>query len=983
MRSRLGFLPLAPSLLFGLTAFAPLASALAQTPPEPAGPFAALTKIDERFRLRTALAPLSEVRGQMASDFDRAWNRFQLDHGDWNAFLDARSGLLESAEGPGIPWLQAARSPVRLADLEGVARRFLADRPHLFATDGKDLRLSEGRSGKASDALWLVDFDVMRGDLPVEGARIVFRIGHGNLIQMGAERLPAPDAQAPPVRITREQAYATLEDYVGGFDRAVDRLVDRGSLHLLPVALRDDRFAQGFAFARGYGLETVWQLSFRRKGELGTWRIRVNATTGEVVEFLNTDLDAGATGGVASDSAAGTEVLRPMPFTDLGGGQTTNSAGTYTYSGSPVTSTFNGRFVGIAETCGGILMSSNAAGDLPFGTTSAGNCETPGYGGLGNTRAARTSFYHVNRGKDIARGWLPGNAWLNNQLVVSVNNQGACNGYWNGSRIQLFNAIPGACGASGEEPGFILHELGHGIDQNDGTGLDLGSTEAYADVTAALTLHNSCVAPGFRAANCDSYGDPCTSCTGLRDIDWGKHVSGVPHTVANYIQPRCGTGGSGLCGGEPHCEASVPTQAIWDLANRDLSGPGGNAAWNVTERLWYLSRSTATAAFTCDTSGPTYTSNGCNVGSWWKTLRAMDDDDGNLANGTPHSCQLFAAFNRHGIACATDPGANVCFRACTPPAPPQVDLADGDKTTTVTWPTSGSGLVYDVFRNEIGCDAGFAKIADNLGSTTFADGAVADSATYFYQVVAHPVGNEACHSAPSPCTSNTKRAQFLRQSVAKTMVAGQTYPVTVTVKNTGGVGWSSIGAQCNAYRVAQTGHAAWNPMRAELSAPVASGAEITLTFAVTAPPTAGTYNFQLQMVHECVELFGTASPSVAITVEAGGKQAQIVSQTVPQNLTAGQPFTASVTVKNVGSTPWDPIGAQCNAYRLAQLGSSAWNPMRVDFSAPLAPGQQATLSIQGIAPATPGTYNFQLGMIHECVEYFGAAGPVVAVDVTP
>lgn len=983
MRSRLGSHVFAPSLFLGLMAIAASSAAPAQAPIEPASPFAALTHTAERFQFRVALAPLSEVQGRLASDFDRSWNQFQLDHGDWSAFLDARSGRIESAEGPGIPWVRGAKGPPRLAELEGIARHFLADRPLLFATDGKDLRLSSGRSGKASDALWLVDFDVMRGGLPVEGARIVFRIGHGNLIQMGGERLPAPDADAPPVRVTREQAYARLNDYVGGLDRAVDRLVDRGSLHLLPVALRDDRFAEGFAFARGYGLETVWQLSFRRKGVLGTWRMRVNATTGKVVEFLNTDLDAGATGGVAADSAAGTETRRPMPFTDLGNGQTTNSAGTYTYAGTPVTSTFNGLFVGIAESCGGILMSSNAAGDLPFGTTSAGNCATPGYGGGGNTRAARTSFYHANRGKDIARGWLPGNAWLNNQLVVSVNNKGTCNGFWNGSRILLYNAIPGACGASGEEPGFILHELGHGLDQNDGTGLDLGTTEAYADVTAALTLHNSCVAPGFRTANCDSYGDPCTSCTGLRDIDWGRHVSGVPHTVANYTQPRCGTGGSGVCGREPHCEANVPTEAIWDLANRDLSGPGGNAAWNITERLWYLSRSTASSAFTCDTTGPIYTSNGCNVGSWWKTMRAMDDDDGNLANGTPHSCELFAAFDRHGIACATDPGANVCFRACTPPAAPSVELADGDKTTTVSWPASGGGVVYDVFRNEIGCNAGFAKIADNLASTAFADGAVADSSTYYYQVVAHPAGNEACHSEPSPCTSNTKRSQFVRQSVPKTMVGGQPYSVTVTVKNTGGISWNPVGAQCNAFRLAQVGHPAWNPMRAELAATVSAGSEVTLTFTVTAPQAAGTYNFQLRMVHECVEFFGVTSPSVSITVEAGGKQAQIVSQTVPPQMTAGQPFTASVMVKNVGGLTWSPVGAQCNAYRLAQLGSTAWSPTRIDFSAPLAIGAQTTLTIQGIAPQTPGTYDFQVGMIHECVEFFGAAGPVVAVNVSP
>jgi hypothetical protein len=990
---------MARPVVIGLIGLVPSGVALSQTPPRISeNPFSALVRSDDRFQPREALVPLENHRSQLVGNLDGAWNAFQLDHEDWNAHLDARNGRVESAEGAGIPWIPGAGNRLRSADLVGllegkaapdlsvlerIARKFLAAHPALFGTDGKDLRLASGRSGPASDALWLVDFDVVRGDLAVEGARIVFRVGHGNLIQMGSERLPSPGLPAPQVKVTRKEAYAKLSDYVGGFDPAVDRLVDRGTLRLLPVAAADARFAEGFDFAQGYGLETVWELSFRRKGVSGTWRGRVDATTGEIVEFLDTNLDAGATGGVAADSDSGAEILRPMPFTDLGGGQSTNSAGMYSYSGTPVTSTFNGLFVGVGDFCGGISLTSNTAGDLPFGSTSAGNCETPGFGGGGNTRAARTSFYHVNRGKDMVRGWLPGNTWLNSQLVVSVNNVGACNGYWNGSRILLYGAVQGACGASGEEPGFILHEFGHGVDQNDGNGLDASTTEAYADVTAALTLHNSCVAPGFRAANCDSYGDPCTACTGLRDIDWARHTSAAPHTVANYTQTHCGTGGSGPCGGEPHCESHVPTEAVWDFANRDLPAPGGSAAWNVLERLWYLSRPTSTAAFTCNTTGPTYTSNGCNVGSWWKTMRAMDDDDGNLANGTPHSCQLFAAFDRHGIACASDPGANTCFRGCTQPAPPSINLTDGDSTTTVSWPNSGAGVVYEVFRNETGCNAGFAKIADDLATTSFADGAVADGTSYYYQVVAHPNGNEACHSAPSVCVGNTKNAQFIRQSIPKSMAGGQQYSVTVTVKNIGGVAWNPIGAQCNAFRLAQIGNAGWSPSRVDFSAAVLSGEEATLSFTVTAPTAAGTYTFQLRMVHECVEFFGAASPSISITVAGASKQAQIVSQSVPASMTAGQPYSATVTVKNVGTLAWSPIGPQCNAYRLAQIGASAWAPVRAELPSALAAGQQATIAINGIAPATPGTYNFQVQMVHECVEYFGESGPVVAVNVSP
>ncbi|HXU31104.1 MAG TPA: hypothetical protein VN851_11050 [Thermoanaerobaculia bacterium] len=575
--------PLFPWILIGWIGLAAGGVAAAQ-PQAPKEPFASLVRTDERLQPREALAPLADARGRLSADMEGAWNRFLLDHGEWSAYVDARNGRVESAEGPGIPWTSGAgdrRTEPNLAALEAMARKFVAANPALFGIPDRELRLSPGRSGKVSDSLWLVDFDVVRGELTVEGARIVFRVGQGNLIQLGSELLPPADAAAPPVKVSREAAYETVAKYVGGFE-PTDQMLDRGSLHLLPLALRDDRFDEGFEFARGYGLATVWEISFRRDGFPATWRARVDATTGEIREFIDTNLDAQATGGVGADSSLSSEIMRQMPFTDLTGGTYTNSAGVFTYSGTPLTTTMNGQYVRVNDTCGSISLTTDPLGNLQFGTATGNNCATPGVGGAGNTRSSRTSFYHLNRGKEIVRGWLPGSSgWLNSQLTTNVNLTSTCNGFWNGSTIQLYQAIPGLCGASGEKPGFILHEFGHGVDANDGNGLDTSSSEAYADVVAALTLHNSCVAPGFRLGNCGNagYGDPCTSCTGLRDLDWAKHSLGAAHTVANYTELKCPTGTtSGPCGREAHCEASVPTEAVWDFANRDLPSPGGGAA---------------------------------------------------------------------------------------------------------------------------------------------------------------------------------------------------------------------------------------------------------------------------------------------------------------------------------------------------------------------------------------------------------------------
>ncbi len=133
-------------------------------------------------------------------------------------------------------------------------------------------------------------------------------------------------------------------------------------------------------------------------------------------------------------------------------------------------------------------------------------------------------------------------------------------------------------------------------------------------------------------------------------------------------------------------------------------------------------------------------------------MRAIDDDDGNLANGTPHSCNLFAAFNRHGLACAADLAANTCFAACTPPAAPGLTLTPSDNRVTLN--LSGTG-VFDLYRNETGCNAGFTKIANDVAATSYADTAVANGVTYYYLAVAQPSGNEPCASPPSVCRSTS------------------------------------------------------------------------------------------------------------------------------------------------------------------------------------------------------------------------------------
>jgi hypothetical protein len=722
----------------------------------------ALSFVDESLTAHPVVEPIDDIQGSLRSAVTAGWADFRNLNGEWTATVDKRTGSIDVVEGHGLPWIPGTGNSLSVAAgadkpglpaLERISRAFAASVAPMLGIDAKSLVLDPGRSGHPADYLWYVDYNVVLDGLPIDGARVLFRVNHGNLIQFGTESLPSLGAKAPAAKLTRDQALAVLAGYIGGF-RAADSFVDGGSQHLLPTAIADSRYNDGFELGNGRGLTRAWQFVFRRDGDDSTWRARVDAATGKVLELrdINDYAAAQVTGGAKIN---GTVFNMPMPYTNLSSGGFTNSAGIYSYISGTVTSTLNGQYVKITDNCGAISQSSGLGGFIDFGTSAGTDCTTPGSGGAGNTHSARTQFYHLNRTKEIARGWLSV-AWLSAQLTANVNINNTCNAFWNGSTVNFYRS-GGGCGNTGEIEAVSLHEYGHGLDSNDGNGssTENGTGETYGDFNAAINTHLACIGAGFLTSNCGGYGDACTACTGVRDIDWANHTSATAHTVSNFTQVHCPTSGSGYvgpCNREGHCESYISSEALWDLAARDLPSPGSGSAWATMDRLWYLSRSTATSAFTCTASG-TWTSNGCGAGSNWKTMRAVDDDDGNLTNGTPNSASLYAAFNRHGIACTTDAGANTSFRGCTQPATPSLSLTAGDNQVTVN--ISGSTGVYDVYRNERGCNAGFIKAANDSASTTVIDNNVANNFTYYYQVVAQPAGNEACASAPSTCMSVT------------------------------------------------------------------------------------------------------------------------------------------------------------------------------------------------------------------------------------
>jgi len=117
---------------------------------------------------------------------------------------------------------------------------------------------------------------------------------------------------------------------------------------------------------------------------------------------------------------------------------------------------------------------------------------------------------------------------------------------------------------------------------------------------------------------------------------------------------------------------------------------------------------------------------------------------------------------------------------------------------------------------------------------------------------------------PPPETPNYDSV-FAGQSVPSSMVVGQTYTVSVAMRNTGVWPWTAA----EAFRLGSQNpgdNLTWGTGRLNTPGTVTQGQTATYTFTVTAPRAPGTYNFQWKMLREGVTWFGAPSTNVSVNV---------------------------------------------------------------------------------------------------------------------
>ena len=525
------------------------------------------------------------------------WN--QAHGGKWTAQYDLLTGHPRRVFGGAIPWTSNA------ANLESVARAFIDSNQSVIGVPNSRLRfVPEASVAVKGGKVRYAAFDYEINGVPVEFARLVFAVNNGNMIYWHSANIANVPAVTSPA-ISSTQALANLLSYAG-VSESLATVVKQPELKLIP---------RNTASLITYQL--VYDAAFRVNGGRATWAALVDATTGAVIAFGDSNRYADGcgtpggrvTGGIRPAQSTDAEVVRSFPFVRVDpGAATTSQNGTFPYAGGTVTTGLNGTF--FDTNCTDCVKSEvdPQSGFQPFASSSNGllalgtggrDVVTPGqptiaYGNGTSTPADRTAFFHTNVARAIALKWLD-LPWLQAKVDVNVNINDVCNAFWDGSALNFFKAgeltsTTGSgykCTNTGEIRDVMQHEWGHGLDDNDGedpgyaAGLgDMATGEAAADYIALFVDHDSCIGQSFYNRFSGPFiSDPDTmavaTCDGVRNVDELRASRGT--LTATNVTQKCAAVSTapyyiGPLLGEGHCEGELWGQVGWHLIHALSTG---------------------------------------------------------------------------------------------------------------------------------------------------------------------------------------------------------------------------------------------------------------------------------------------------------------------------------------------------------------------------------------------------------------------------
>ncbi|MEO8513666.1 MAG: NBR1-Ig-like domain-containing protein [Ignavibacteria bacterium] len=232
-------------------------------------------------------------------------------------------------------------------------------------------------------------------------------------------------------------------------------------------------------------------------------------------------------------------------------------------------------------------------------------------------------------------------------------------------------------------------------------------------------------------------------------------------------------------------------------------------------------------------------------------------------------------------------------------------------------------------------------------------------------------------------------ASYLSQSTPGVMIPGQSYGVSVSMKNTGRSTWKQGNYSLKLINVSESALNTWSVHNVDVNSTVSPGNEVVFNFTIVAPVD-GSYNIQWQMANGNA-FFG--EPSMNIPVRVSGTEVKIedpnyiennamfISQKVTSEMETGLTYDVIVTMKNTGSTTW-----KTGEYKLkvsttgADNTLNAWAVANVELSSDVPARSEVTFSFKVTAPNKSGVYNFQTQLVKDG-SFFGQPSTNIVINV--
>lgn len=505
-----------------------------------------------------------------------------------NARLMKRAGKVERVYGAPFSY---GSSPV------DSAQAFVSRYRELFTPDQGVFKL-EGTQDVMNGKFTAVYFNQTHDGYPVDG-------GHLTILVRSEREYPAVLASSM-VRLTS----GSLGSPAISAKRAVAAVRKANS------ALREFSSPELVSYPGEERAHLAWRFigdSARLVGQQ-KFQVFVDAKTGQILEWRNQIYQVDVSGSVQGRSTPGLKPDQPNnPSTsgpiqgvrvNITGGNTTysDSLGNYTIANAgssavTVNTTLIGRWVTVGNSAvGGTVLSLSQSATPPGPANFTYNSAPTEF----NT-SQMNAFRHTEAIHNFAKSILPTYPGIDIVLPANVNIASTCNANFNGSAINFF-AAGGGCPNTAYSS-VVWHEYGHFI-INRGHPSPTGDYhEGIADVTACLMGDTPWLGEDF----------------------FGQGTGPLRSAINNINYPYVG----GV-----HTGGQVISGAFW-LTLLELDVTEGHTNALALSRSWYLNSillrpAGITPAITVD-------------------VLTLDDDDGNLHNGTPHYNEIASGFGRKNL----------------------------------------------------------------------------------------------------------------------------------------------------------------------------------------------------------------------------------------------------------------------------------------------------------------------------------------------